>query len=203
MKANALPPVSLDGNCEFGIIESTLREGEQFANAFFSSEDKIEIAKLLDQFGVEYIELTSPRASKQSEMDCRSIVELGLNAKILTHVRCNMDDARLAVDTGADGIDVVIGTSSYLRDFSHGKSTNQIIDLATEVIGWLRTQNVEVRFSTEDSLRSELGDLIKVYQAVDAMGVDRVGIADTVGIGTPDQIARLGQYCSRSRQRRY
>lgn len=39
----------------FQIIESTLREGEQFANAFFDTEKKIEIAKALDDFGVDYV----------------------------------------------------------------------------------------------------------------------------------------------------
>jgi homocitrate synthase len=51
---------------DFAIIESTLREGEQFANAFFDQETKIKIAKALDDFGVEYIEITSPAASEQS-----------------------------------------------------------------------------------------------------------------------------------------
>ncbi|HMO16048.1 MAG TPA: homocitrate synthase [Pirellulaceae bacterium] len=175
----------------FGIIDSTLREGEQFANAFFSTDDKIEIATILDAFGVEYLELTSPCASPQSEHDCRAIAGLGLKSKILTHIRCNLDDARRAVATGVDGVDVVIGTSSLLREFGHGKSTAQIIDLAVEVISWLRQQKIEVRFSTEDSLRSELDDLIAVYQAVDRLGVDRVGIADTVGIGSPHQIGEL------------
>lgn len=41
-------------------------EGEQFANAFFDTKTKIAIAKALDAFGVEYIELTSPAASEQS-----------------------------------------------------------------------------------------------------------------------------------------
>lgn len=50
-----------------------------------------------------------------------AIANLGLKAKILTHTRCHMDDARIAVETGVDGLDVVIGTSSYLREFSHGK----------------------------------------------------------------------------------
>ncbi|KGK35693.1 hypothetical protein JL09_g5151, partial [Pichia kudriavzevii] len=53
----------------FQLIESTLREGEQFANAFFTTEKKIEIAKALDDFGVDYIELTSPVASEQSRAD--------------------------------------------------------------------------------------------------------------------------------------
>jgi len=181
---------------KYGIIDSTLREGEQFANAFFSTDDKIKIAQLLNEFGVEYIELTSPCASTQSADDCHRIANLGLATKVLTHIRCNLDDAKVAVDTGVDGVDVVIGTSSYLRDFGHGKSTRQIVDLAIEVISWLRNQNIEVRFSTEDSLRSNRDDLLEVYQAVDQLGVDRVGIADTVGIGTPHQIFQLVQTVS-------
>ncbi len=103
----------------FAIIESTLREGEQFANSFFTTEQKVEIATLLDAFRVEYLELTSPAASPQSRSDCERIARLGLKAKILTHVRCHMDDAKMAVDTGVAGIDVVFGTSSYLpRVFS-------------------------------------------------------------------------------------
>ncbi len=98
---------------------------------------------------------------------------------------------KTAVDTGVDGVDVVIGTSSYLREFSHGKSIEQIIDMAQEVIEYLSKQNVEMRFSTEDSLRSDPEDLFRVYEAVDKMGVNRVGIADTVGIGTPRQIYEL------------
>ncbi|MEM7334029.1 MAG: homocitrate synthase [Chloroflexota bacterium] len=175
----------------FSIIESTLREGEQFVNAFFTTAQKIRIAQMLDLFGVEYLELTSPRASPQSEADCRIIAGLGLKAKILTHTRCHMDDAKRAVDTGVDGVDVVIGTSSYLRDFGHGLTVDQIIERAQEVVSYLQAQAVEVRFSTEDSLRSENGDLFRVYEAVDALGVDRVGIADTVGVGTPQQIFEL------------
>jgi homocitrate synthase len=175
----------------FAIIDSTLREGEQFVNAFFTTEQKVEIAHLLDGFGVEYLELTSPAASPQSHQDCGIIADLGLRAKTLTHVRCHLDDAKRAVDTGVDGVDVVIGTSSHLREFGHGKSIAQIIDLAQEVIAYLQTQGVEVRFSTEDSLRSEPEDLFRVYETVDAMGVDRVGVADTVGVGTPRQIYEL------------
>ena len=175
----------------FSIIESTLREGEQFVNAFFTTEQKMEIARLLDAFGVEYIELTTPCASPQSEADVRAIAGMGLRAKTLTHTRCALEDVKLAVDTGVDGVDVVIGTSSYLREFSHGKSIEKIIECAQEVLEYLGRQNVEMRFSTEDSLRSNPEDLYRVYEAVDQMGVHRVGIADTVGIGTPRQIYDL------------
>ena len=176
---------------EFHIIESTLREGEQFVGANFTPQQKVEIAQALDEFGVEYIELTSPYASPQSFRDCKRIAGLKLGCKVLTHVRCRMDDARLAMDTGVDGIDILFGTSSLLREFSHGKSIPQIIDAATEVVSYIKEQGIEVRFSSEDSFRSEEEDLMAVYSVVDELGVDRVGIADTVGVATPLQVYHL------------
>ena len=86
--------------CAFLSSQVANLEGEQFANAFFDTKTKIAIAKALDAFGVEYIELTSPAASEQSRADCEAICKLGLKAKILTHIRCHMDDARIAVETG-------------------------------------------------------------------------------------------------------
>ncbi|THH18122.1 hypothetical protein EW146_g2814 [Bondarzewia mesenterica] len=176
--------------------ESTLTptraaEGEQFANAFFDTKTKIAIAKALDSFGVEYIELTSPAASEQSRADCEAICKLGLKAKILTHIRCHMDDARIAVETGVDGVDVVIGTSSFLREFSHGKDMTYITKTAIEVINFVKSKGIEVRFSTEDSFRSDLVDLLSIYQTVDKIGVNRVGIADTVGGANPRQVYDL------------
>lgn len=145
----------------------------------------------MDAVGVDYLELTSPAASEQSFNDCKAIVALGLKAKILTHIRCHMDDARLAVQTGVDGVDVVIGTSSYLREFSHGKDMEYITKTAIEVITYIKSQGLEVRFSTEDSFRSDLVDLLSIYQTVDRIGVNRVGIADTVGCANPRQVYDL------------
>ena len=137
--------MSLD---QFSIIESTLREGEQFANAFFTSDQKVEIARLLDAFGVEYLELTSPAASPQSRLDCERIAGLGLKSKILTHVRCHMDDAKLAVDTGVDGIDVVFGTSSLLVAFAI-------------LIGW-KFANVAKRYEDGEHLAQPGAEAIRL-----------------------------------------
>ena len=175
----------------FKIIESTLREGEQFANAFFDTDTKIKIAKALDKFGVDCIELTSPAASEQSRKDCEAICKLGLKAKVITHIRCHMDDARIAVETGVDGVDVVMGTSKFLREYSHGKDMTYITKTAIEVIQFVKSKGIEIRFSTEDSFRSDLVDLLSIYQAVDKVGVNRVGIADTVGVANPRQVYDL------------
>ncbi|MCA9911713.1 MAG: homocitrate synthase [Anaerolineae bacterium] len=178
----------------FSIIESTLREGEQFSTATFTTAQKIEIAAMLDAFGAEMLEMTSPCASPGSEADIRAIVAEGFNARILTHIRCNKDDARRAIDTGVHGIDVVIGASPQLMQHSHGKSIRQIIDLAADVTSYIREQapDVILRFSTEDSFRSRESDLLRIYLAVAEMGyVNRLGIADTVGVATPTRVYEL------------
>jgi len=178
---------------DFSIIESTLREGEQFVGANFTTSQKMEIAQGLDEFGVEYLELTSPVVSKQSYEDIKRIAGMGLQAKVLTHIRCSKGDAERALELPVNGVDIVIGTSSLLRSFSHGKEIAQIIGLAQEVIGYIKEQRpeLEIRFSTEDSFRSDLSDLREVYRAVDDIGIDRVGMADTVGVATPFDVYDL------------
>jgi homocitrate synthase len=175
----------------WSIIESTLREGEQFVNCFYTTEQKKEIAQMLSNFGVDYIELTSPASSPQSRNDCCLIASMGLDCKTLTHTRCTLEDAKLAVETGVTGIDILFGTSSYLRNFSHGKDLEYIIEKASEVIEYVKSQGREVRFSSEDSFRSNLDDLLNVYRAVDRIGVDRIGVADTVGVARPRQVYQL------------
>jgi len=93
--------------------------------------------------------------------------------------------------TGVDGVDVVIGTSKQLREHSHGKDMDYIKKTALEVIAYIKSRGVEVRFSSEDSFRSDLVDLLDLYRAVDRAGVNRVGVADTVGCATPRQVYDL------------
>ena len=170
---------------KFNIIESTLREGEQFEGGHFSTVDKMEIAAALDAFGVEYMELTTPLASPNSEADLRSIAKMPRRFRLLTHIRARMDEAKLAVECGVDGVDIYIGTSAYMRQYSHGKSLQQIIEISQEIVSYLKQHGIETRFSTEDTFRSNLADVFTVYRAMDLQGVHRVGVADTVGVADP------------------
>jgi homocitrate synthase len=178
-------------NPTWRLIDTTLREGEQFAKANFRTEDKIEIARALDTFGVEYIEVTSPAASPQSQRDATRIVKLGLGARVITHSRCVLDDVRAALETGVRGIGLLFATSRILRESSHGKSIQQIVDTMGPPIEYALSQGIEVRFSAEDAFRSEVPDLLTVYRAAEKLGVHRIGIADTVGIATPRQVYAL------------
>ncbi|MFL5302757.1 MAG: homocitrate synthase [Anaeromyxobacteraceae bacterium] len=170
------------------IIDSTLREGEQFAKSSFRTQDKLEMVRALDSFGVDYIELTSPAASPQSQRDLAQVVKMGLGARVITHCRCVVDDVKAAIDTGVRGIGLLFGTSRILRESSHGKSIQQIIDAMGPPIELALKAGLETRFSAEDTFRTEESDLIAVYKAAEALGVQRVGLADTVGIATPRQV---------------
>ncbi len=172
----------------FYFVETTLREGEQFAGARFTSEQRVAIADAVDAFGVEYIELTSPAASPQSARDLAMIARRGLKARILTHIRCHMDDARLAVESGVNGANLLFATSEQLRQVSHGRTLDEIIERAVEVIEYLKSHGLEVRFSCEDSFRTPLPDLVRVYKAIDSLGVQRIGLADTVGVASPREV---------------
>lgn len=175
----------------FSLVETTLREGEQFATAHFTSEQRLMIARELDAFGVEYIELTSPAASPQSARDLATIASLGLRARVLTHTRCHKDDVQLAVEHGTQGVNMLFATSEQLRRVSHGRTLDELIEQAQEVIAFLKQYNVEIRFSCEDSFRTPLDELLQVYTAIDSLRIQRIGLADTVGIATPTQVMEV------------
>lgn len=71
---------------------------------------------------------------RQAAEDCRLIATMDLKAKILTHTRCHMHDVKIAVDTGVDGVNLYMATSAVLREHSHGKGIEAVIEVAREVI---------------------------------------------------------------------
>jgi len=176
----------------FQIIDTTLREGEQYRDAYFTTENKVQVARALDEFGVEYIEVTNPAASPRSRADCATLCALQLRtSKIVGHIRCCLDDATVAVQVGLKHVNVMIGTSPQMQKFSHGKSLDKISKEAKSVIEFLCSHDVTVRFSGEDAFRTDLQKLVKLYEMVEACGVSRVGIPDTVGCATPDEVERV------------
>lgn len=173
------------------LVDTTLREGEQFSAAFFTAEARTELVHALNAFGVERIELTSPAASPGAAAELRRIAQLGLRAKVLTHTRCTPEDVNLALDCGADGVNLLFGTSELMRTHSHNKSLAQIADAGAACVELIHAAGREARFSCEDAFRTPLEELLPIYRALDATGVDRVGIADTVGIAAPEEVTRV------------
>lgn len=176
------------------VVDSTLREGEQFVLADFSSDAKLEIARALTSFGVAYLEVTSPAASRRSRTDAATIANAGLPATVAAHIRCHKDDAAIAIDTGVGALHMVMATSPILRAASHGKAIAEVVRIAAEVGEFVRSRapNIELRFSSEDAFRCPLNDLMNVYLPLSELRLfDRFGLADTTGAATPDRVAEV------------
>lgn len=182
------------GKKQLQIVDVTLREGEQFAKAYFTTEMKIELAHLMDEFGIEYIEVTSPACSPQSLEDAKILSNLGLNAKIAAHVRCTKDDIDISLDAGVDVIHMMYATSPILQKYSHGKNIDYIREQAVKMTEYLKGKNIEARFSGEDATRSNIEDLEKVFDGVVEAGISRIGLPDTTGIALPEQIEEYYSY---------
>lgn len=176
---------------KYAIIDSTLREGEQFAHAHFTTAQKREIATALDRFGVDAIEVTNPAASPRSFADALLLARIPRRALLLAHVRCTPADVRAAIDAGVDGVNLFYGMSRELRVGSHGHTLDAMVAAVSACIALARAHGLHVRFSSEDAFRADRADLLAMYRAADALGVDRIGIADTVGIATPRQVEEL------------
>jgi len=175
------------------ILDTTLREGEQFVRAHFTSEQRLELARRLDNFGVDIIEVPSPLVSPQTAADVRALAALGLRARVVAHVRCVAADVDSALAAGVSGVNLYFGTSPQLRSYSHGHTLDHVAAEAVHQVQHVLNAGLYVRFSAEDAFRTPLDDLLPLFDAVVAAGVNRIGMPDTVGIATPRLVAeRIG-----------
>ena len=180
------------------IVDSTLREGEQSIHCNFNTQEKMNIAIKLMNFGVDYIEMASPMVSDQSKLDLKEVVKIsnGHYTKILTHIRAHPSDVKSAIECNVHGINMYMATSQVLAQYSHNKGIREIIAIITDIITNVKQDhpNMELRFSCEDSFRSNIDDILIIYKAAIRAGVNRIGIADTVGIADSFIVQQLFQY---------
>ncbi|HEU5367245.1 MAG TPA: hypothetical protein VFU69_02225, partial [Ktedonobacterales bacterium] len=162
--------------------------GEQFSGAHFTSEQRLALGRQLDAFGIDIIEVPSPRLSPQTAADVRALAALGLRSRVVAHIRCVAADLEAARAAGVGGVHIFYGSSPQLRAHSHGRSLEQISREAAALVQRALAAGLYARFSAEDAFRTLLDDLARVFDAVVAAGVQRIGLPDTVGIATPWQV---------------
>jgi methanogen homocitrate synthase len=167
------------------ICDVTLRDGEQTPGVAFSREEKIEIARMLDEIGIEIIEAGFPIVSAGEKETIKAIIDLGLNAKICCLSRAIKGDIDAVLDCDADMAGIFVGTSDLHLKYKHHKTQDEAISCAVEALEYAKRHGLIVRFAAEDSTRTSLDFLKRFYKAGEDAGADYVSIADTVGIMTP------------------
>jgi len=176
---------------EVNIYDSTLRDGEQMPGVSFTREQKIRIARALDEIHVPQIEAGFPAVSKDERMTVKEIASLGLHAEILTLSRLNREDIDAVIACDPDMILLFVATSELHLKYKLKTDFNTVKERAIEAIEYAKGYGFKVSFSSEDSTRTKPDHLLEIFRTAVELGVDRIGFTDTVGGGTPEAIAGI------------
>lgn len=166
------------------ILDSTLREGEQHPGISFTTKQRIQIAWMLDSFGVDQIEI-SPVISGDHLLSTKTIIKQGLSADIVAHVRAIKSDVDIAISCGATWIATYMGISDVHLSAKLKITREEAKIRALEVADYIKAHGLKARFTMEDASRTEPEFLTEMCREMNARGIERISIPDTVGIMRP------------------
>jgi isopropylmalate/homocitrate/citramalate synthase len=178
---------------EYIVHDSTLREGEQTPGVVFSIEEKLKIAKKLDEVGVPQIEAGFPNASEKQRKCVEALVDINLDAQLSSFARAKKEDIDAVADAGADGIVVSLSISPYHRKYKFkNMSKETYLEKLEEHISYAESYGLYVIYSAEDTTReNDLDFLKKAYKTAEDAGADRARVVDTLGCASPNGMAFL------------
>ena len=156
------------------IYDTTLRDGEQTPGVCFSLDDKLEIARKLDQLRIHQIEAGFPIVSDRESAAVKAIANEGLDAEIICLARTKKGDIDRALDCDVDGIITFMGTSDIHLEHKMHIKRQEALNICMKSIEYAKDHGLFVAFSAEDATRTDLDFLKRVYSKAESYGADRV-----------------------------
>ncbi len=176
------------------IFDTTLRDGEQSPGATMTHEEKLEIAELLDEMGVDIIEAGFPIASEGDFNAVSEIAKRSRNSVICGLARANEKDIERAWDAvkhaAQPRIHTFIGTSPLHREIPN-LTQDEMADRIHETVTHARNLCDNVQWSPMDATRTEWDYLCRVVEIAIKAGATTVNIPDTVGYADPGESAKI------------
>ena len=184
---HVMPVDSLLGTRQVKIDDTTLRDGEQTAGVVFANKEKVRIAKLLDEVGVDQIEAGIPAMGGDERDVIEEIAHLGLRASVLGWTRANVGDIKTTLETGVDALAISLATSDIHIETKLQKDRAWVLKTIAESVAFAKNGNPDlyVSVNAEDASRTELGFLIEYAKVAKAEGADRLRFCDTIGLMEP------------------
>ena len=174
----------------------TLRDGEQQTGIALRKDEKVRIAEMLAEAGVQRIEAGMPIVSPDDKAAIEEIVALDLPAEIFCFSRCMIDDVDRAADTGADGVIVEIPSSEHLLEHAYGWGLEKAVDLSISATKHAQERGLYTVFFPIDASRSDLTWVLDLITKVATEGhMDALAVVDTFGGTNPHAIAHLVKAC--------
>lgn len=194
-KADSATPAKRDDKNRVFIFDTTLRDGEQSPGASMTLEEKLQVAELLDEMGVDIIEAGFPIASNGDFEAVREIGKVVKKAVVCGLARAGMKDidrAGEALQTAAQPrIHTFIGTSPLHRQYQLNMDQDQVYDAVVASVTRARSYTNNVEWSPMDATRTEPDFLKRVVEAAIKAGATTINIPDTVGYTTPEEFFEM------------
>jgi isopropylmalate/homocitrate/citramalate synthase len=173
-----------------GLYDTTLRDGEQTVGVVLDPEVKVEIARLIDDLGVERIEAGFPRVSQDDWDAVAQVAAAGLRAEVWGFSRAVPADLEALAELGV-GFSVIESPISDFKLDAIGVSREKMLDRITSAMRFAAEHDIHAAFFGVDSTRAQRGFYDEVYSAAVDAGAREVVVVDTLGIASPEAVGEL------------
>jgi isopropylmalate/homocitrate/citramalate synthase len=177
-------------SADVGFYDTTLRDGEQTVGVVLSPEEKLELARGLDQLGIERIEAGFPRVSADDWSAVELIRDAGLAAQIWGFSRAVEADVKALVELGVEA-SVIESPISDLKLEALGVDREAMLERIVYAVSFAVEQGVTVAFFGVDGTRADLSYFETVYKTAVEAGAQEAVVVDTIGIASPEAVADL------------
>jgi isopropylmalate/homocitrate/citramalate synthase len=163
--------------------DTTLRDGEQTVGVVLSPQQKLEIARKLDELGISRIEAGFPKVSPEDGEDGEAITlmrKADLKAELWGFSRAVRGDVEELVRLGLSAT-VIESPTSDIKLKAYGLSREEVLKRATDAVSFARQNGITVAYFAVDGTRTELDFLKRVYLAALDAGASEIVVVDTIG----------------------
>src|SRR5581483_978795 len=170
--------------------DTTLRDGEQTVGVTLSPQQKLQIARKLDELGVTRIEAGFPRVSPEDAEAIQLMQQAGIKAELWGFSRAVKADVDELVRLGLKA-SVIEAPTSEIKLKAYGISHEEVLKRINDAVRAARQNNITVAFFAVDGTRTELDFLKRVYLAALDAGAAEIVVVDTIGACGPEAAAIL------------
>jgi len=169
-----------------GIIDTTLREGEQSAGVYFDLAEKLHIIDLLDKVGIDEIEVGVAVMNPEIDRLIKQAREQIVGPKLSLWCRCTPDDIDESLNLSPDVLSISISVSDIHIKNKLGKDRNWVLARVCESVKQVKDKaSCYLSLGLEDASRAEFDFVEQVCLVGEKEGIDRIRFADTLGIMDP------------------
>jgi len=175
----------LKTNKKVTIVDTTLRDGEQTAGVVFANDEKIVIAQMLSDLGVDQLEVGIPTMGGDEKEAIKKIVKRNLKSSIMAWNRAVVSDIEQSIDCGVDSVAISISVSDIHIQHKLKTSREWVLENMVKSVEFAKKNGLYVSVNGEDASRADKDFLVEFIDAAKQAGANRFRYCDTVGIKEP------------------